>query len=236
MPIDVPAPKTVQAGEPVTAEGWNTIVNAINASIQHINNSEASSLRVVVTNAGVTEARVTATRDDGVTFEAVAPVPPGTQYIFAGLNAGAYKIRAEAPGFSPAVVDVTAPSANPVEVSLTSSGSIMPDLFGLTLRGALLELKNRNIAVERVLDVVGRDVAPANPDPAFVGQPVLMQLPSAGTAIAPEGRAQLVVSAALEAEQAVEVPSLAGLTLAEAQKALENVGLKLGKAVNTAPR
>lgn len=236
MAIDVPAPKTVKAGEPVTAEAWNTIVNAINAAIQHLNNSEASSLRVVVTNAGVTRARVTATRDDGVSFEAVAPVPPGTQYIFAGLRAGAYKIRVESPGFSPAVVDATAPAASPVEVTLTSSGSIMPDLFGLTLRAALLELKNRNIGVERVLDVVGRDVAPANPDPAFVDQPVLMQLPAAGTAVPPEGRVQLIVSAALEAEQAVEMPSLAGLTLAEAQKALENVGLKLGKAVTTQPR
>src|SRR5258707_4653701 len=136
MAIDVPAPKTAQAGEPVTAEGWNAIVNALNATIQYLNTSEASSVRVVIKNTGVTHARVAATRDDGVSFEAVAPVPPGTQYIFAGLRAGAYKIRVEAPGFSPGVTDVTAPVANPVEVTLTASGALMPALFGLTLRAA----------------------------------------------------------------------------------------------------
>jgi hypothetical protein len=233
MAIDVPAPKQVKAGEPVTAEGWNAIVNAINATIQYLNTSEASSVRVVIKNTGVTSARVTASRDDGVTFEAVAPVPPGTQYIVAGLRAGGYKIRVDAPGFNRGLVDITAPVANPVEVTLAASGALMPALFGLELRAALLELKNRNIAVDRVLDVVGRDVAPANPDPAYVNQPVLMQLPEAGAAVPPEGRVQLVVSAALQAEAAVEVPSLAGLTLAEAQKALENVGLKLGKSTTT---
>src|SRR5206468_6495299 len=108
MAIEAPAPKQVKAGEPVTAEGWNAIVNAITATIQYLNTSEASSVRVVIKNAGVSTARVTATRDDGVSFEAVAPVPPETQYIFAGLRAGAYKLRVDAPGFSPGLVDIVA--------------------------------------------------------------------------------------------------------------------------------
>jgi hypothetical protein len=236
MAIDAPAPKQVKAGEPVTAEGWNAIVNAITATIQYLNTSEASSVRVAIKNTGVTTARVTATRDDGVSFEAVAPVPPETQHIFAGLRAGAYKLRVDAPGFSPGLVDIVAPVANPVEVTLAASGAVMPPVFGMALRAALLELKNRNIAVDRVLDVVGRDVAPANPDPAYANLPVLLQLPDAGVAVPPEGRVQLVVSAALQAEAAVEVPSLAGLTLAEAQKALENVGLKLGRSVTAQTR
>ena len=60
MAVNAPAPKNVKAGEPVTAEAWNTIVDAINAVVQFINSSEASSLRVVIKNADITGARVAA--------------------------------------------------------------------------------------------------------------------------------------------------------------------------------
>lgn len=236
MPINATAPKNVSAGEPITAGAWNVIVDAIKAVVQHLDTSEASSLRVAIKNAGVTGARVAATRDDDVTFEAVPPVPPGTQYIFAGLRAGSYAVRVEAPGFSPATSNVAVPLAAPLEITLTASGAIMPQLFGLTLRAALLELRNRNIAVDRVLDVVGRDVAPASPSSQHNDSAVLLQLPAPGEPVAPEGRSHLVISAALEVQPSIEVPSLAGLTLAEAQKALEGAGLVLGKVTTRQPR
>jgi beta-lactam-binding protein with PASTA domain len=47
---------------------------------------------------------------------------------------------------------------------------------------------------------------------------------------------QLVISAALQVEPAIEVPSLAGLTLPEAQKALEGIGLVLGKVTTLQPK
>jgi PASTA domain len=231
MPINVPPPKTVSPGEPVTAEGWNAIVGGIIALTAFLNASEASSMRVVIKNPGVTDARVTATRDDGVTFQAVPPVPPSAEYILAGLRPGAYIIRAEAPGFNVQTTSVTAPVATPVEVSLEANGAFMPELFGLTLRAALQELSGRKIAVSRILDVVGRDVAPANPGSAYNDQPVLAYFPAVGTAVPPSGQVQIVVSAALQVQPSVEVPSLAGLSLAEAQKALEAVGLVLGRVV-----
>jgi hypothetical protein len=236
MAVDAPVPKNVKAGEPVTAEAWNTIVDAINAVVRFLNNSEASSLRVTIKNPDVTDARVAATRDDGVTFEAVAPVPPGTEYIFAGLRAGVYTVRAEAAGFNPATVNVTTPATTPLEISLTANGAIMPALFGLTLRAALLELKNQSIAIDRVVDVVGRDVPPANPGSQNNDSPVLLQLPVAGQAILPDGRAQLVISAVLEVQPSIEVPSLAGLTLPEAQKALDSIGLVLGRVTTRSTR
>jgi hypothetical protein len=174
---------------------------------------------------------VTAARDDGAVFAAVAPVPPGTTWVFTGLRAGAYAIRVEASGFDPKVQQVTVPAADPVSITLTPSGAFMPALFGSALQAALQELKNRNIAVERILDVAGRDVAPGNPGGEYQDAPVLMQVPDAGVAVPPSGRANLVVAAALEVEPAIEVPSLAGLTLAEAQQALESIGLALGKVV-----
>ncbi|HKJ02707.1 MAG TPA: hypothetical protein VJ997_09635, partial [Longimicrobiales bacterium] len=79
-----------------------------------------------------------------------------------------------------------------------------------------------------VLDVAGREVAPANPGEEYVDAPVLIQEPRPGTSVPPEGRAQLAVAAALKVEPSIEVPSLAGLTLTEAQRALEGAGLVLG--------
>jgi len=161
----------------------------------------------------------------------VAPVPPGTDFIIAGLRPGAYVVRVEAPGFSTETTSITAPIATPVEISLQANGAFMPELFGLTLRAALQELSSRKIAVGRILDVVGRDVPPANPGSDYNDQPILAHFPSAGTAVPPEGQVQLLVSTALQVQQSVEVPSLAGLTLSEAQKALEALGLVLGKVV-----
>jgi len=229
MPVNVPPQKTVTPGEPVTAEGWNAIVGGVSALTAYLNASEASGLRVVIKNAGVNNARVTATRDDGVTYQAVAPVPPGTEYILTGLRPGAYTIRVETPGFVVDAASVTVPAATPVEFSLQASGAFMPELFGLTLRAALQELSSRKIAVSRILDVVGRDVAPANPGSEYNEQPVLNYFPAAGTAVPPDGQVQIVVSASLQVQPSVEVPSLAGLSLSEAQKALESVGLVLGR-------
>jgi hypothetical protein len=231
MPIDVPPQKTVSPGEPVTAEGWNAIVGGVLALAAYLNATEASGVHVVIKNPGVTNARVAATRDDGTTFEAVAPVPPGTEYILAGLRPGAYTLRAEAPGFSPATTSITVPVSAPVEISLQANGAFMPEVFGLTLRAALQELSTRGIAVRRILDVVGRDVAPANPGSDYNDQPVLAQVPAAGIGVPPDGQAQLVVAASLQVEASVEVPSLSGLTLSEAQKALEAIGLVMGRVV-----
>ncbi len=232
MAINPNIPKTVNPGEPVTAQGWNVIVNAIVAITNYLTSTEAASLKVTITNPDVSPtARVTALRDDGVTFQAVAPVPPGTNYIFSSLRPGPYSIRAEAAGFDAATKSVTAPAADAVSITLTRRGAFMPAVFGSALQSALQELKNRNIAVARVLDVTGRDVAPANPGADYNTSPVLAQIPAAGQPVLPEGNAQLVVATALQVQPTIEIPALTGLTLAEAQKALEGIGLVLGKVV-----
>jgi hypothetical protein len=233
MAINPNIPKTVNAGEPVTAEGWNVIVKGIIALTDYLNSTEASSLKVSLTNVALElgSARVTATRADGTNFEAVAPIPPAAEFVFSGLAPGAYTIRAEAPGFDPATKAVTAPSAQPVSLTLTPHGAFMPVVFGSTLQAALTQLKNVNIAVSRVLDVTGRDIAPANPGAANNDSPVLAQIPGAGVPVPPDGSAQLVVATSLQIQSSIEIPSLAGLTLIEAKTALEHLGLSLGKVV-----
>ena len=56
-----------------------------------------------------------------------------------------------------------------------------------------------------------------------------MHLPPAGDPAPASSGAQLVVSAALEVEPTVVMPSLAGLTLTEARRVLEDLGLVLGE-------
>lgn len=230
--------KNVLPGEPVTAQGWNDIVTAIAGLIGYLETTEATAVRVTVTNTGIDtgKTRVTAVGDDGVTAEAVDPVPPSTEYIFAGLRPGVYTLRAEAPGFAPATTSVTIPSAAVVSMTMTPEGAFMPAVFGDTLTDALGKLQAANIVVSRVLDVTGQDVAPANPSSEYTTAPVLMQFPDTGVPVAPGGSAQLVVAAALVVQPSIEIPSLVGLTLAEAQKALEGIGLVLGKVTTTTQR
>lgn len=230
MPINTNIPKTVNPGEPVTAQSWNVIVNAIVAITNYLTSTEASVLQVTLTNAGIDPAgaRVTAIRDDGVAFDAVAPVPPATNYTISGLRAGTYTVRAVAPGFSAITQSVVAPAANVVSLTLSPVGAFAPALFGTLLPAALQQLKNLNIAVSRVLDVAGRDVAPANPSSDYSTSPVLSQFPQPGDPVAPDASMQLVVATSLQVQPSLEIPSLTGLTLAEAQKALEGIGLVLG--------
>ena len=225
--------KNVNPGEPLTAQAWNDIVNALSQVHVHLENTEATTLRVQVNAAGadLARVRVSALRPDGVAFDAPPPVPPSTQHVFAGLRAGSYQLRVEAAGFQVATASVTVPDATVQNIALTPAGAFMPAVFGLELGQALTALSGAQITVGRVLDVIGTDVPPANPGSAYASALVLMQLPPAGTAVATGTPVQLVVSAVLEAESSIEIPSLTGLSLPEAQKALESLGLVLGKVV-----
>ena len=238
MAIHPFVPKEVKAGEPVTAQGWNEIVKAVVAITQFLETSEATSLRVHVTNtdADPLQTRVTAVRDDGLSAEAVAPVTAGGDFMFGALKPGAYTVRASAAGFDEASAPVTIPTSATLSLTMQAAAVRMPSIFGLQLPAALATLKTAKINVARVVDVAGRDVAPANPGPEYNTAPVLFQFPLAGEYVTPAVTAQLVVAAALVAEAAVEMPSLVGLTQAEAQKALENIGLVLGKVVIKQPK
>ena len=237
MAINPNIPKTVNAGEPVTAEAWNVIVKAILSLTNYLDSTQGSSLQVSLTNTetAASLARVTATGANGATFQAVAPVPPGTVFAFSGLAPGSYTIRAEAPGFDVATTTVTSPAAGPVTLTLTPHGAFMPLVFGAMLQAALQQLRNSGIAVSRILDANGHDIPPANPGADNNSSLVIVQIPDAGTAVPPEGSAQLAVAAAVRIQPMIQMPSLAGLTVVEAQKALNGIGLVLGKVVTKGP-
>ena len=231
MPISVPPQKTVTPGEPVTAEGWNAIVGGVTALTQYLNATEASGLRVLIKNPE--RHQRPCDRHPGRRRHLRSGGARAARHGIHHRRSASRRVHGSRrrAGLHARRRPITAPVAAPVEFSLKASGAFMPELFGLTLRAALQELSSRKIAVARILDVVGRDVAPANPGSDYNDQPILVQVPSVGTAVPPEGQVQLVVSASLQVQASVEVPSLAGLTLAEAQKALEAIGLVLGKVV-----
>jgi beta-lactam-binding protein with PASTA domain len=156
--------------------------------------------------------------------------------VFSGLRPGSYTLRVAAPGFASTTQSVTVPTEAPVAVTLTRNAADMPAIFGQTLRDALSALADRSVSVARVLDVMGRDVAVARPSPDDLEGAVLYQLPPAGTPMPPGSQAQLVISASIVTQASVEMPELTGLTLAEAQRTLERLGLTLGRTETRRPR
>jgi len=223
--------KTVTPGEPLTAQAWNDVVEGIDGAYQFLLATQHT-VRVQITNPGLDldQVRVTATRSDAAPVEAVRPVAPGTAHVLSRLEAGAWTITAELPGFQTETTTVTIADSGETAVSmaLTQAGGIMPDLFGANLGVARAALAAARIPLVRLLDFSGRDLPPATPGD-YENQPVLVQWPAFDAALPPGGGARLVVAVPVETEPAVAIPSLTSLTQAEAQRALESIGLTLGR-------
>jgi hypothetical protein len=230
MPLQPFDARQVQAGEPVTAQAWNDIVNAIVDLRSFVEATTGARLQVNVAGPSIEtdSVRVSAIAADGAVTDAALPVAPSDSFTLLDLLPGAYTIRAEARGFTPATAAITIPADAPVSLTLARSAPAMPAVFGLTLEQALAALRTAAIVPARVVDITGRDVPPANPGAEFNSTLVLVQLPPPGYPVAADSGAQLVVSAALEVEATIEMPSLAGLTLVEARRVLDQLGLVLG--------
>lgn len=223
--------KQVSPGEPITSEAWNELVSGIKALNDFVLANQSTALNVQLSNTDIEldTVRVTALRDDGWLAEAVAPVDEGNLFVFASLPPGTYVIMADAAGFKASKANVSIPSDEIVKLALEQNGAFMPNLVGVELASALAILEDSGITVGRLIDVIGRELPPAKPTSEYANQPIVMQLPDPGDAVPPEGKVQLVVSAAIQVDDSVEIPPLTGLTLTEARKALEAIGLKLGK-------
>jgi hypothetical protein len=222
----------VSAGQPLTAQAWNDIVDAVDDLHQFIVAS-LFAVHVKITTPGIALAnvRVTAQRGSDPPVEAVRPVAPDDRHALVGLNPGAYTVRAEAPGFAVATATVNVGDTQDVAVdlALSTNGALMPNLFGLALTAARTQLGAASISISRLLDFNGDELPPQNPGSAYEAALVLVQNPSAGTPVPPGQSVQIVLAVPVRLDTNVEVPSLAGMTLVEAQKALEGLGLTLGK-------
>lgn len=225
--------KTVKPGEPLTAQAWNDILDAVDGAYQFLKAS-LHTVRVTITNPGLDPelVRVTASRVDAAPVEAVRPIPPGKEHVLSRLEPGAWTVTAEAPGFQTATATVTITDASPetsLSLALQQTGTFMPDLFGKPLAAARAELATAKLALVRLLDFNGRELPPQNPGSENDAAPVLVQSPPANVTLLVNAGVALVIAVPVQVEAAVEVPSLAGLTQLEAQKALEAIGLVVGK-------
>jgi hypothetical protein len=232
----------VRPGQPLTAQAWNDLVDGIDTVHQFLRATQHI-LNVHITNTDVDarDVRVTATRTDAAPIDAVRPLTATGDHVLSRLEAGSWTITASASGFRNATtpIEIGDAGTTTIALALEQASNVMPDLFGVPLSVAIRELSEAGIPFARLLDFTATEYAPANPTNDILGQPVLSQWPPAGAlfdAISGGLGAALVIAVPAKLESVSEVPSLAGLTQAEAKTVLEKIGLRLGKVTVLQPR
>jgi hypothetical protein len=234
MALTKPALTQVQPGEPVTADGWNAIVGGLSDLYDAVLAFGQGVLQVSVLFNGqpVAGAQVVAAPATGdlTPVNAVPLYGTVTNYTVVGVTPGVWHVFVAAPGFQAAAQDITIPAANPLVFNLAPAGVVVPDLFGVVAQTALAQLSSLNIAIDILLDVLGHEVSKTTLPPQYQNQPILAQLPAAGTVIDPTAtRVRLVLATALEQADSVTMPSLVGLSYDEVTSVLDGLGLKIGK-------
>lgn len=233
MALTKPALANVNAGEPVTAQGWNAIVDGLDDLYDAVLAFGTGVLQVSVTTGehAVAGAQVVAVPLAGGNPVVALPLfGDATSYQLVGVSPGNWRVFVEAEGFQDQVVDVTVPVAEPVVVNLTLAGVVMPDLFGVTAQDALARLTTAGLTVDLILDITGHEVSRVTLPPHFQNSPVLMQLPDAGEVLDPgSDRVRLVLAVAIDQVPTVTMPSLIGLSADEVATVLNQLGLVLGR-------
>lgn len=231
MPLTKPTLTTVSAGEPVTAQGWNAIVDGVSALYDAVIALGGQTLEVQVTGPQADAVVVIAEPvGDGRATGALPPFGARTGHLLVGLTDGAWRIHVTAKGFVGQVLEVTVPH-DPVAVALTVDGVVVPDFFGTPTRGVLDQLRSLGIEADSLIDTTGREVSRTALPPEYVAAPVLFQLPEAGNVVpVGTGRVRLVIASALRRDPVVTMPSLIGLSLTEAKQVLDRLGLVLGES------
>lgn len=233
MSLVKPALVNEEPGRPITAQGWNAIVDALGALYDAVLAIGSGTLTVSVQSNGQPVEGATVIAEPVGEGQPVRGLPlfgTRTTYLVTGVNDGAWRVHVSAPGYTTQVLDTTVPETAPLTVNLALAGVVAPDLFGVALQGAINELRADGLDIDIIIDALGKEISRTQVPPEYQNAAVLMQLPDAGTVIDPATtRIRLVVAAAVREEPIVALPSLIGLTQAEAATALSAVGLRLGK-------
>ena len=233
MALEKPPLASVEPGRPITAQGWNAIVDALGALYDAVLAFGSGNVAVSVQADGQVVDGVEIVAEptgDGLPVAGLPLFGTRTTYLVTGVSDGAWRLHVSAPGYTTQVIDVTLPVTSPVTVNLARAGVVVPDLFGTAYSAALASLAGAGLQAELVVDTMGEEISRAQVPAEYQNQPVLAQLPAAGTVVdASTTRLRLVVAAAVRDDPIVTVPSLIGLTQAEASRALEKIGLRLGK-------
>jgi hypothetical protein len=233
MAVTKPPLTPASPGQPVTAQGWNELVNGLSALYDEVIAFGGATLEigVVFSGAPVAGAQVTAEPlGDGRAAQAIPPFGSRTTYLLAGLTTGNWRIHVQAAGFSRQTRDVTLPREEPLVIELLREGFVVvPKLFGIGLRGALTALTGAGLEVDLIFDTTGRELPRATIPPEYDAAPVLVATPDVGAVVPSTTRLRLVVASALRRDPVVTMPSLIGLTLDEAKLVVERLGLRVGE-------
>ena len=233
MPLTKPALVNEEPGRPITAQGWNAIVDAIGALFDAVLAIGSGTLTVSVQSGGqpVTGATVIAEPvGEGQPVRGLPLFGDRTTYLVPGVSDGAWRVHVSAPGYTTVVLDTNVPQTAPLAVNLAHAGAVVPDLFGMPLQGSINALRAVDVEIDVIIDALGKEISRTQVPAEYQNAAVLVQLPDAGAVIDPATtRVRLVVAAAVREEPIVALPSLVGLTQAEAATALSAVGLRLGK-------
>jgi len=222
-----------EPGRPITAQGWNAIVDALGALYDAVLAIGSGTLTVSVQSNGQPVEGATVIAEPVGEGQPVRGLPlfgTRTTYLVTGVSDGAWRVHVSAPGFTTQVLDTTVPETAPLAVNLALAGVVVPDLFGMALQGGINALRADGLDIDIIIDALGKEISRTQVPAEYQNAAVLMQLPDAGTVIDPATtRIRLVVAAAVREEPIVALPSLIGLTQLEASTALSAVGLRLGK-------
>jgi hypothetical protein len=194
MPLANPQLQAVQAGSPVTAEGWNAILGRILNTLP---------VRVTVAGEPFAGARVIAVADDGgpgaVVIEAVPPYPGVDAYRVVGVTRGTWRVLAFTDLVQSQPKTVTLPGDDRAEpfdadqVAIELPGRLMPDLTGMSVPDALEALKSvgiqlgeRDDTVYDVMSGLAIQIEYFTSDPVYVaGARVVWHEPAGGKLVDP---------------------------------------------------
>ncbi|MEM8960452.1 MAG: PASTA domain-containing protein [Acidobacteriota bacterium] len=237
MALDKPALARANPGQPITAQGWNGIIDAVDRLYDFAQTigSTVFEVRVVGDGGPIATATVVAVpASGGAPVAAIPPQIDRTQsYVLGGLSAGEWTAHVTAPGFVARSVPFTAPAADapatePLAITLERTRAAMPDVFGMRAFEAIAALKEAGSRADVLIDITGRVLSGSNLPDDYRSTVVLAQQPRAGETLPATG-ARLVLSASLVEEPVVEMPNLVGLSPNEAKEVLGRLGLVVGE-------
>ena len=223
----------VNPGEPLTAQAWNRLVDAVAALYGE--HASARHVAIEVTAASGTlqpeRTRMVARHATLPPVEAVRPSAGEPRHHLVGLRPGDWTLHVSSPGFEPTTAPLSIPvSGDPTlpTVTLTPAGVAAPNVFGASLTSAVATLGAAGIDVEAVYDTLGGKRFVADASAADGTAAVIHQQPEAGAVLASGAKVSLVISLEPDIPLTVAVPDLTGKTFAKAKEMVEAAGLKMG--------
>lgn len=227
----------VSANEVITAEAWNHLIDAIQALYRELDALESQRPGWIVVGVRAEDGAEPGRELQGgeintVAANAAADVKKtylGTRvrgrYVIGNLSPGLYDVQVAptlASGFKPGVqrnVQVQPGGAAVVDVVVGRAAQagmlpVVPDLFRQSLQAALQRLAERRLALGKVLDTHGQEIAVTTTvDPAtgtitytappdHANRPVVGSEPGEGMEVPPEAAVSLLIAASTPAQPA----------------------------------